>query len=382
MRWFTFRGGTEGERNFGVWGRSESEISFYMLVFDEQLYLFEEEEAGSFDFEELCSRGMLREDESGGSISADLWKQYDYIIRSGKKDSVYLLEEDYSGDDQDRIAVYQGGNFERPVQILNGNVYIEGDINFDGYSDVSVYDYEKRERDYLLWSVPEKRFVKAVMPPDRYWDDRINDEYETIWTYDDTHGGRGEAEKIERLYRWEGTVLKEIRSITCQIGEEEITVTLTDAESESSIASEIFPKKGWQSNPEVRKLYRQFYEGYAPEELYHICHTAPGKEECIPDSLAEALSEAMAKGREEKFLGKLETGRELSEEEIEEAGKKCAGIARILEEMEEYEDLIKVEMVQLDLDNDGCEDIFAQIKSGNRMGDADYVLYQGQEDGT
>lgn len=385
VRWFTFRGDTEGERNFGVWSRTESGIIFYMLVFDEQLYLLEEGEPGSFDFEELCSRGMLREDESGGSISVNLWKQYDYIIRSGKKDSLYLLKEEHSGDDQEKTVVYQGGNFERPVQELSGDVYIEGDINFDGYSDVSVYDYEKKERDHLLWSASEKQFVKAVMPPDRYWDKRINDAYETIWTHDDTctyADGSKAIETIERLYQWEGVELKEVRSITCEIGVEEITVTLTEAESGTCIASGTFPEKDWQSNPEVRELYGQFYEGYAPEEFYHICHTAPGKEECVPETLVKKLSEALEKGRDEKFLEKQKTGRELSGEEIEKAGEKCAGIAGILNDMEKYEDTIRVKMVQADLDNDGCEDIFAQINSGGRMGLADYVLYQGQEDGT
>lgn len=340
--------------------------------------------AGSGDFglqdgEECEDAGLP--DGDGNSIE----KETEYrIYQIDEEEGIFLLAE-ARGDERENF-VYQDGKYGEPLQVLYGEIRLCEDINFDSYFDVKIYDYEKADWDYLLWSASERQFVKAVMPPDRYWDKRINDAYETIWTYDDTNiyvDDSKVTETVERLYQWEGVVLQEVRSITCEIGAEEITVTLTDVESGTCIASGTFPEKGWQSNPEVRELYGQFYEGYAPEEFYHICHTAPGKEECVPESLVKALAEALEKGREEKFLEKLETGRELSEEEIAEAGEKCAGIAGILVDVERYGDSVRMWMVRADLDNDGREDIFAQIDdSGGRMGFADYVLYQGQEDGT
>lgn len=370
--WFSV---TDSEE-IGVYGRTKSGKSFYMLVFGEELYLLEEERARSFGVEELCREDRLKSDDIGGSIHISMGNS---IYCSGEGEDVYLLK-GYHGRD-DRIVVYRGGNFEKPVQILDGyDITIEGDINFDGYLDLLKRDSGQSDREYLLWSGADGQFVKADIPLDAYWTGRVNEEFQTIWEYDDTYGIEGITEETEKLYMWEGAALREIRSIVCRIEEEEVVVTLTDAESGKCLAGGTFGKRGWENNPEVRELYGQFYDGYASKELYCVRHDAPGEEELIPESLAEALSQALLDGTQDKWRKSMETGRELSEREMAKAGLKSADIARV---QEMYEDSYfgHVRMWQADLDNDGLEDIFSEEYSGGSGGFTDYILYQGREDG-
>lgn len=370
--WFSV---TDSEE-IGVYGSTKSGKSFYMLVFGEELYLLEEEWARSFGVEELCREGRLKSDEIGGSIDISM---RDGIRRSGEREAVYLLEGSHGRDD--RIVVYRGGNFEKPVQILDGyNIVVEGDINFDGYLDISKRDSGGSDREYLLWSGADGKFVKADVPTDGYWAGKINEEFQTIWTYDDTYGAEEITEEAEKLYVWEGAMLKEIRNIVCQIGEEEVVVTLTDTESGKCLASGTFGKRGWTNDPGVRKLYEQFYDGYAPKELFCVGHDAPGEEELIPESLVEALSQAFLEGTQDELRKSLETGRELSDSEMAAAGLKSADIAGV-EEMYEDSYFGHVRMWQADLDNDGLEDIFSEEYGGGSGGFTDYILYQGREDG-
>lgn len=370
--WFSV---TDSEE-IGVYGRTEHGKSFYMLVFDEELYLLEEERAGNFSFEDLSGEGRLKSDDIGGSIYINM---RDGIRRSGKEKAVYLLKESRYKDD--RIVVYQGGNFEKPVQVLDGdNIVIEDDINFDGYLDISKREVGESGREYLLWSGADGQFVKADVPTDGYWTGKINEEFQTIWVYDDTYGIEEITEETEKIYIWEGVALKEIRNIVCRIEEEEVVVTLTDTESGKCLASGTFEKRGWENDPGVRKLYEQFYDGYAPKELYCVGHDAPGEEELIPESLVETLSQALLEGTQDELRKSLETGRELSEGEMVEAGLKSADISRVLEGFEDSH-FGRVRMWQADLDNDGHEDIFSEEYGGGSGGFTDYILYQGREDG-
>lgn len=370
--WFSV---TDNEE-IGVYGRTESGKSFYMLVFGEELYLLEEERVMNFGVEELCREGRLKSDDIGGSIYISM---RDGIRRSGEGEAVYMLEGSHY--DEERIVVYRGGNFEKPVQILDGySIVVEGDINFDGYLDISKRDSGRSDREYLLWSGADGKFVKADVPTDGYWARKINEEFQTIWTYDDTYGAEGITEEAEKLYVWEGSMLKEIRNIVCRIGEEEVVVTLTDTESGKCLASGTFGKRGWTNDPGVRKLYEQFYDGYAPKELFCVGHDAPGEEELIPESLVEALSQALLEGTQDELRKSLETGRELSDSEMAEAALKSAGIARV-QEMYEDSYFSYVRMWQADLDNDGREDIFSEEYGGGSGGFTDYILYQGRESG-
>lgn len=367
----------EGTRQdvFGVSGYSEGEENhFYMLVRDDEMYLLE---SSVFRFEELCQEGRLQWEDLGGWIQI---KEENSIRCQDEKGQAYLLAEYRESDGSDRLIIYRDRHFDKPAQILEGRLYVEGDINFDGYTDVSIFDEERKERDYLLWDDAKGQFVKASVPESIGYDKERCDEFQTIWDYDIEYGVWETVEETERLYRWEGITLKEIRSITCQIKEEDVRITLTDAESRESLAFGVFPKKGWEQNPEVRKLYGKFYDGYAPEELYHICHAAAGKEEYIPESLVQALSRELLKGTQDEFVKTLETGRKLSEDEVEEAALKSADIARIRESLGDGFSNY-VEMMRADLDNDGWEDIFSEESAGGTGGFRDFKVYQGNEDG-
>lgn len=167
--WFSV---TDSEE-IGAYGRTESGKSFYMLVFGEELYLLEEERARSFGVENLCGEGRLKSDDIGGSIYINMRNG---IRRSGEGEAVYLLEE--SNYMEERIVVYRGGNFEKPVQILDGyNIVVEGDINFDGYLDISKEDVVEGVWEFLLWSEVDGQFIRADVPLDKYWTGKIIEEF-------------------------------------------------------------------------------------------------------------------------------------------------------------------------------------------------------------
>lgn len=381
--WFSFRDSPDAERYFGVWGVTEEGKSFHMLVFDEELYLLEEKTARSFRFTELSNGRRIRSDVIGGRIVADFSKNKIYIRNFGEKEAVYLLREGKQEDGQEKIAVYQDGNFERPAQVLQGNLDICKDINFDGCPDLKRRGRdEEKKNDYLIWNRTDGKFVEAVMPSDERFkieEAIFCDDFETIWSgnSDDEYE---EQDAVEKLYQWNGAVLEEIRSISSQRGAGTVSVILTDKRSGECIASEIFPEEGWQNNPGVRKLYDQFYEGYAPKELYHVRHGVPGKEKYIPESLVEALTRAFEENREMEFLFSCETGRELMGAEAEEIRSENPNITGTGGDWEEYW-AEENRLILADLDDDGYEDIYALICDGGTAGFTDFAVFQGNAAG-
>lgn len=371
-------------RTFGIeMTDEENRKNYYVLVQEEDLYLLEDNDTERYKIRFGDGQeDNLTWDDIGGFIARETGYS---LYRLGGRNNAFLEEyRPWSGDGF--VFLYQNGDFEKPAQIFGGNVGVHEDINFDGCYDIATYDKEKEERKYLLWSEAEGHFVESVVPQDEYFSFRIGqdmlEEFGTIWEYDfewneDTWEERSATEK---LYRWEGTVLKEKRRIISEIKEEEVFVELTVPENGECIASGTFPREGWQKDPQVRKLYEQFYEGYAPQEYYYTFHVAPGKEKCIPDSLADSLSRALTEGSESAFLNAVKGAEKLSDEEMEEAGLHCAEIADLLWEREEYSGM-SIEMVQADLDNDGVEDIYAAVYSGGSGGFTDYTLYRGIEGG-
>ncbi len=154
---------------------------------------------------------------------------------------------------------------------------------------------------------------------------------------------------------------------------------LTEGEKGECLSSGTFQKEEWEINPGVQELYTQFYRGHASEELYYMLHDVPGGEKVVPDGLVEALSRAVLKGTAYELLESLETGKVLSQADMQEAGVKSADIAGILAWVENSPG--SLEMIRVDLDNDGYEDIFSEEYFGGSGGYGEYVLYQGGGDG-
>lgn len=279
--------------------------------------------------------------------------------------------------DQEDIAL-QNRDYAEALERLKGTAEVLDDLNFDGYPDIEIYDSEKRERNYFLWDEAESQFVRAVIPVEETKCISIEkklDEFKTFWGHGDVRDEEYRLlESTEKLYQWDDIVLKEVRSISCRFEEEEVVITLTDAESGECFGEGTFAVKGWETNPEVWELYTRFYEGYAPKELYYMRHDAPGEEQLIPESLVEELRRAYEEGTGAELLESLETGRELSDSEKEAAAAESADIARDM-------DSARVKMIQVDLDNDGVEDIFAELDFGGTGAFGEYVLYQGDEAG-
>lgn len=289
---------------------------------------------------------------------------------------IFLLAE-ARGDEKENF-VYQDGEPGELLQVLNGKVRSCEDINFDGYPDIKICDSGKEENSYFLWDEKERQFVEAVSGADeveKVHIERKFDDFGTFWGYrnimDDDY--RELQEMIEKLYGWDENVLKEIRSISCRLEEEEVVITLTDGESGKCLASETFDKRGWEANPEVRELYARFYQGCAPGELYYLLHDAPGEEQVIPEGLVKALKQAYENGTEGELFESLRAGRELTEREKKEAAEKSDDIAWYLE-------MVNVDMMLADLDNDGFDDIYVRADFGGSGGFGEYALCRG--DGT
>ena len=289
-----------------------------------------------------------------------------------------MSEESIPGmQDQEDIAL-QNRDYAEALERLKGTAEVLDDLNFDGYPDIEIYDSEKRERNYFLWDEAESQFVRAVIPAEETKGISIEkklDEFKTFWGHGDVRDEEYRLLKsTEKLYQWDDIVLKEVRSISCRFEGEEVVITLTDAESEECFGEGTFAVKGWETNPEVRELYARFYQGYAPKELYYMRHDAPGEEQVIPESLVEELRWAYEEGTGDELLESLETGRELSDSEKEAAAAESVDIARNM-------DNERVKMIRTDLDNDGVEDIYAELDFGGTGAFGEYVLYQGDEAG-
>lgn len=387
--WFFFMKEEEEDkprnRTFGIEMKDDkNRKNYYVLVYEEDLYFLEDNDAMSYKFRfgNKSEENNLTWDDAGGSIVRK--DGYGFYCLDGRNRA--FLEEERQCNGDKFVLLYREGDFEKPVQVFGVNVSILEDINFDGYFDILVSDRENEKREYLLWCEEEGRFVEAVTPQDAEFSfcmgkDMV-EEFKTIWEYDDEWNvDTGERSRTtEKLYRWEGTVLKEMRSISGEIRGEDVLVELTDRENGECLTSGSFPRENWQENPEIQKLYRKFYEGYAPQEFYYTCHTASGKEKYIPDSLTEPLAKALQDGKEDEFLLRLKGGRKLSDKEMEEAGLQCAGIADVLWNRAHYDGML-VEMVRADFDGDGVEDIYAGICKRGSGGFTDYIVYRGIEDG-
>ena len=381
-RWFFLLEEEEPRnRTFGIeMAEQENQKNFYVLVQGEDLYLLEDEDAKSYKFlfGDREDEENLTWDDVGGCIAPKYGCNY---YQLGEQKEAYLEVGRLWGNDR-IVFLYRDGDFERPAQSFDGNVWICEDINFDGIFDLSVYDEEREMREYLLWSQEEGRFVSATVPRDEFFYFRAGDdmveEFETIWRCHNEWDSEAweRSGTTEKLYRWEDRELREMRRISSEITKDEVFVEFQDGES---LVSGSFPKEGWQENPGVRELYEQFYEGYAPQEFYYTYHVAPGKEDCIPEELADLLAKALKDGTQEAALRRLKAGRMLSDREMEEAGLNCAEISDVLWQRDNYDGA--VEMVQVDLDNDGIEDLYGMIYGGGSGGFADYVLYQGTAGG-
>ena len=292
-----------------------------------------------------------------------------------------MSDESISGmQDQEEIAL-QNGDYAEALEMLKGKAEVLDDLNFDGYPDIEIYNSEKSERSYFLWDEAESQFVRAIIPAEETKGISIEkklDEFKTFWGYGDVRDDDYRLlEMTEKLYQWDDIVLKEVRSISCRFEEEEVMITLTDAESGECFGEGTFAVKGWETNSEVRELYARFYQGYAPKELYYMRHDAPGEEQVIPESLVKELLRACEEDAEIELLESLETGRELSDSEKEAAAVESADIARVMEDM----DSAHVKMIWADLDNDGVEDIYAEVDFGGSGPFGEYILYQGNEAG-
>lgn len=103
------------------------------------------------------------------------------------------------------------------------------------------------------------------------------------------------------------------------------------------------------------------------------------KREDIPQELLDKIATAMLSGIETELIKEMACGRELTEEE---KSAYAASNPDIQKNFEEAECMGEIEAFLADGDNDGIEDILADIYYGGSGGFSEFVFYKGSEDGS
>lgn len=339
---------------------------------------------------------------SYGAFNFEMWVYDDILYWNDTKDKVNMYEEDnlqyakveqpdgkvlFLAGEEYCLKVFEDGHFGEPVQELksvegNGVMRLCEDINFDGYRDIYWWDGEQQ---FCLYNPQNGMFEKANCRQviDNYYTyDLVKyPEQQTIWSgkkdYQNEYPFELETE-TEGLWKWEGNslVLKKECKLVC--GDE--TVFLTAQEGETVLFEVTVNKEEWKQDENLLKgYYEQFYEGYVPNEAYHLAHEAAGDKEYIPQGLVEILIEAMKNGNELEVLEPMVGDKELTGEERLEKILSNDSIRCTVEEISRIGSCF---MVMSDGDNDGIADIGIEVYSGGTGGFTEFVFFKGQADGT
>lgn len=122
--------------------------------------------------------------EAGSSdIGSGIENETEYpVYQIDEEEGIFLFAE-ARGDEKENF-VYQDDKPGEPLQVLNGIVTFCGDINFDKYPDIKIYDNGKRESSYFLWDEKERQFVETVYAEEEaervYIEEKL-DNYRTFW---------------------------------------------------------------------------------------------------------------------------------------------------------------------------------------------------------
>lgn len=353
--------------------------SYYVFVRETEVYVVETPASEeNFSFAWLLEEG--RAGWGDGAEEAVFTGQgsgsaYRFVLLG--TESGFLL----SGKDR-RVDLYLEGYYENPYQIIQDSGYwgnLEAmDMNFDGYSDLALYET------YYLWNAGQKEYVAAqteVIGLD-FDDVQFFSETNTLWNgseeYDEDTW-RKKAE-VENLWQWEGDALVKKRECRTEIEETGMRIWAYEGSRDNLLFDEFIPKESEkESKKKMQTLYERFYEGYVPKEAYALAHSRPAETDCIPQELVNNLIFALEEGRESQELEGLWNRRELSHKEVIQLAR---GNIDIRKEILDAQAMGGFRMLEADLDNDGLSDILSQTYYGGTGGFTDYVFFQGQEDGS
>lgn len=152
---------------------------------------------------------------------------------------------------------------------------------------------------------------------------------------------------------------------------------------DKSIDDVIFDEKltleEWDDDNTGRKkaLYERFYDGLAPKEYFYPDEDK--NQAKVPRGLLDKITDAMMSGTELETLKAMINSVELTKEEVYALAEMSDEIRGNVLESYQIGDYL---LATADVDNDGIEDIIGEFYWGGSGGYVDYILFQGQEDGT
>ena len=354
---------------------------YYALVKGEDLYLIGEFylESG-YGFSALREQGKVKWHDSNIVVSDDTDLNEAYFKIMPEEGWSFLCHDD------SELYFYLDGYFAKCYMSYEKgkNGYIYGsdleDVNFDGYTDINT-----NSRGMLVWDPPKKEFLEVEYPedmPSLYLRESFP-ETETIWGYDNDYmtdaWSSHDMDHTESLWQWDGYTLVKIRECKAEIREDEVRIRAYGESIDDIIFDERLTPKEWDDDSNGRKkaLYEQFYDGLAPKEFFY-----PDEEKVrtkVPQGLLDKITDSMMKGTEFETLKAMMNSVELTTEEKYALAEQNDEIrANILESYHSGNCILAA----ADVDNDGIEDIIGEFYWGGTGGFVDYILFQGQEDGT
>lgn len=370
---------------------SQSELSFfaeddlwryYVLVCGEDIYLVKDMDTFiHFGFRSFYYDDFVTWGEAGWAVTINGGASVGYARGKEPDGNAFFLIQKKDG-----ITVYKNSMEKIDHTLWIGedkspDVAFEKDVNFDGYPDLCGY------RDYYLYHPESERFEKVETDTEvafLSYNTYFFEEGKTIWRSEseyDKESWHRSAYK-EQLWQWEGYEPVLVRECVAEFGEKDVTICAREVQTGKALFTAIIPNEEYSGNSaELKALYEQFYAGYVPGEVYYLNHRAAGDVTYIPDGLIDLLSEAMLDGTEPETLEAMVIDRELSDEELWVTASVNRGIGSVIMAIAPgwHGDVVAVSG---DGDNDGIEDILAEIYGGGSGGFTEFAFFKGQPDGT
>lgn len=364
-------------------------FKYHVLVNGEELYLLGEiEMEEDYSVSHLLDMSAFTWEDSGEAAGCSGKWTEKYSMLDERE--VRFLAENYNSSSayKEETNFYLRGCYEEPYQTLPLCFY-EGaflDLNFDGYTDLSMTGDDGAER--YLWDCEERVFVPAYLNIGEYilysWSSAMYDETQTILLhrglYTENGTWYGEAECI---CKWEGDELVILRECLWEEDEESLRVYAYEEDTGSVLFDETFDRELWEEDESVgRPLYEQFFDGLVPAEAWgknHSLEEEPG-ETYIPQELLDILADSFINDTALEVIGPMVDDDVVEWEELVDIAKE--NLQMRLELESDYTYRPSYLALRADLDNDGIGDLYVEISDGGSAGGTEAAFFKGQEDGT
>ncbi|MDE7206685.1 MAG: hypothetical protein K2N90_05930, partial [Lachnospiraceae bacterium] len=256
-------------------------------------------------------------------------------------------------------------------------------------SSIMIYLWNTGKKEYEAVQMPEEFPTFSISIDDNL---ALYPETKTIWVRESKYLGDRYAKDywdqpdyIETFWQWENDVLTKKRECTAAVREEAVQILAYeyDAKGKTVLCDETVSIVEWEQNSNtVQTCYRDFYNEMVPVLNVGMLHKTDCNQNYIPQELLDMLTKAMLDGTEYETLKTLETGKELTREEVLALAKDNPALRCDVILAEHSNDYIDYRMIMTEGDNDGIPDIVAKEYFGGTGGFTEYVFYQGQKNGT